>query len=494
MRFLVSICFGSLMLISVNAQESQRVLPFSKNWANQLAQSDQMHDRLVIKFSEQLGIRLRQENFVSTQLDDPDVQQQLRKVMTLISQFNLKVERLFTVSERVLDRFSQNVSGQLNKSVADLNGYFQLVWRNQPVDLNLAELVVALNRFEVIEVAYLEAPTVELQSALLVNDLVMPGTTPLLVQHQGYLKDAPIGVGLSGAWDTPGGTGSGIRLMVYDNNYNANHEDLPDLFVSSGVNPGVNPDHGTAVLGILGAKHNGLGLKGAVYDAEIGFQKSATVVQSHADLLFKAANYLDFGDILVIEVAKKVNALGFECPCNPTQANAVPLEFYPAEFDVISTLVASGIVVVQAAGNGCVDFDSVVFEDLYGVDHSGAFWVSAGLSDVRAPTCYANYGERVDFHAWGESVAALGFVREEEEPLFDKGLNRLYGSNFGGSSSAAPIVSACAASIQGQALTKYGEALAPAELKALLLSNAQPQIEDFDRPIGPMPDVGTLEL
>src|SRR5690606_34086159 len=160
-----------------------------------------------------------------------------------------------------------------------------------------------------------------------------------------------------------------------------------------------------------------------------------------------------------------------------TQANSVPLEFYPAEFDVISTLTAIGITVVETAGNGCVDFDSDVFEDKFSssAGDSGAIWVAASEALERSPMCYTNLGSRIDLHAWGESVVTLSYLRENEVPVFDKGPDRLYVPNFGGTSSAGAIVAGAVASVQGQASVMQGQPLAPAFARQLLMETGTPQ-------------------
>ncbi len=159
-------------------------------------------------------------------------------------------------------------------------------------------------------------------------------------------------------------------------------------------------------------------------------------------------------------------------------------------------MVASGVSVVEAAGNGCVNFDDAVFLDMFNtnLNDSGAIWAGASLSDSRTPTCYSNYGDRVNLHAWGESVASLLFLRDDEIPLFDSGLDRRYGPNFGGTSSAAPIIAACVASVQAQANTTILGPMSPGIVRDLLMESGQPQTGELSKPIGPMPDLSQINF
>ncbi len=468
---------------------------FPKTLALSLADSDQVHDRLVLKFTDDSGIRWQAGRLQSQQRLDHKTQRALTELNRWLTTKNYPAPALFTDNQDLLDRKRARVMQQSGQYLADLNAYVSLKIPSRAGFKFKADLSY-LNSLPFIQVAYLEAPSYQgLDFDPPIDDIAPVGITPLLVNHQQYFYPAPQGVGIFDAWDHPGGKGVGVKVIVYDNNYRATHEDLPNLFYTTGGNP-VDEQHGTAVLGILGAKHNGIGLKGGVYDAQFGFQEAASAVESHADFLLNAADQLNYGDVIVTEVGRKVNALGFECPCNPTQANSVPIEFYPAEYDAISQIVASGISVVETAGNGCVDFDDPVFQGMFDttINHSGAIWAGASLHDSRTPTCYSNSGERVDLHAWGESVSALLFLRDDEVALFDAGLDRRYGPNFGGTSSAAPIITACVASLQAQSKSAFLGPMSPAEVRDLLVTTGQAQTGELDRPIGPMPDIGDIEF
>lgn len=467
--------------------EPVRESPMPKSLAIRLADSDQPAQRGVIKLTEPA---LMSQS--GAQTGPLDLEARRRKIENGLARYDRVLSPLFADAE-MIEHLAKRAPGF--GSIVDLNLYFQFDTNNLPARHWLA-LIRELNASPLVEVAYLESPDLsDRQPSSPPQWKAPPGITPLFTALQGYLKPAPTGIDAFSAWSKVGGNGAGVKMMVYDNSFISTHEDVPPTFYNQGQNV-VDGAHGTAVLGILGGRNNGLGIKGIAYGAKFGFQGAASTIQSHAERLAAAAMQLDAGDVLLIEVGKKVNALGFECECNPTQANVVPLEFYPAEHDVIRMLSMAGITVVETAGNGCVDFDSPVFENMFdnAATDSEAIWVAAGKSTERTPMCYTNHGIRVDVHAWGESVVTLSYLRDGEIPVFDKGLDRLYVPNFGGTSSAGAIVAGAVASVQGQAKAAFGQPLAPTLVRLLLVGTGTPQTGGFDRQIGPMPDLGSIDF
>ncbi|WP_223789432.1 S8 family serine peptidase [Marinicella meishanensis] len=494
MKRLIPLLVLIMLLQPAHCQLQRETGHLSKAMAMYLARSEQIHDRLVLKLKDQTGIRFQRGKLIATKRLSRFEINELDQLNRWLHFNHPNFKPLLNMDQRSLDRKRQRIMRETGRYLVDLNTYLSLSTEDVP-GYRFREELSFLNSLSIVQVAYLEAPNQSHEGFQGPTNVAVPGMTPILVEHQGYFRDAPEGVGMFSAWNHLGGAGGGVKVIVYDNNYRDTHEDLPSLFYTTPGNP-VDERHGTAVLGILGAEDNSLGLVGGVHQALFGFQQAGSVGLgvSHAQSLLEAADQLDPGDVIVIEVAKTVQALGFDCPCNPTQANHVPLEFYPAEYDVISMMVASGISVVEAAGNGCVDFDSNVFQSMFDTQSydSGAIWVAASLSDERAPTCYTNHGSRVDLHAWGESVAALLFLREDEVALFDAGPDRRYGPNFGGTSSATPIVAACVASTQAQAKMSVAGIMSPLQVRSLLKETGQPQTTALEKPIGPMPNMENI--
>ena len=122
----------------------------------------------------------------------------------------------------------------------------------------------------------------------------------------------------------------------------------------------------------------------------------------------------------------------------------IPIEWWQADYDAIADATANGTLVVAAAGNGSTTLDDPVYNDLFDrtVRSSGAILVAVSLSTSRSPTCFTNWGSRIDMHSWGENIVTLGYGTH---PDFDSGdvggdEDRFYTATFGGTSGATPIV------------------------------------------------------
>ena len=87
---------------------------------------------------------------------------------------------------------------------------------------------------------------------------------------QRYRNAPPIGIGALDPLVVPGGDGEGTSVVDIEYNWQLDHEDLelPESAnidkEATGNNPFNRSDHGTAVLGQLGAKRNAYGVTGIV--------------------------------------------------------------------------------------------------------------------------------------------------------------------------------------------------------------------------------------
>jgi serine protease len=455
---------------------------------------DQRFERLVVKFREGTGVRSREGRLAIDPVLGPKpagtawpgLESDLRVVERLVQRHGLSLSPLFPQDETTLDSWRRTVEQRRNRPAVDLNLYVSVALPSghHPA---LKELAFSLVVLDSVEIVYPETFTAYPDDPWDPGEWEAPaGITPLLVDQQGYLGAAPDGVGAFAAWDVNGGTGWGVRVLDIDTGVNEDHEDLPVLFSSDGG--GWDDAHGTAVLGVIAARHNGLGLKGVAYNAQVGLKHASAF--GMAGVIASAAMELEAGDVMLIETAKELN--GWDCECNSDQAGSVAQEYYQAQFDAIEMATSMGITVVQVGGNGCVDYDDVSFDGWFDrdVQDSGSIIVGASLSTERAPTCYSAYGSRIDLHAWGENIVCLQFLREDEEPVFDAGPDRLYGPNFGGTSGASAIVAGVVASLQGVA--KANAPFVPLttdEVRDLLRDTGTAQAGELDRPIGPMPDL-----
>ena len=260
----------------------------------------------------------------------------LAEASAIARQHGVHLSPLFT-DTTLIDRLEQRIADR--QSIADLRSYWTFPTGDAP-SRQWQPLIEALNASARVDIAYLESEDAPgaLPAAVTLSK-PWEAWTPSFTHLQGYLDRAPTGIDAYSAWSRPGGIGQSITVMIYDNSVRSSHEDVPQLVHNHGGNA-VGSEHGTAVLGIVGARDNGYGILGIAHKANFAFQGAAGALGSHAERLIAAGMKLGKGDVLLTEIGKKIGALGFECACNPTQANSVPIEFYPAEFDAITRMAA----------------------------------------------------------------------------------------------------------------------------------------------------------
>jgi microbial collagenase len=165
-----------------------------------------------------------------------------------------------------------------------------------------------------------------------------------------------------------------------------------------------------------------------------------------ASLIVFAATVLQDGDILVLELQRKIRAVELDL----------------AVFNAVKLVTNAGRIVVQAAGNIGVDLDPEILGD------SGAIMVGACDSSVPhnrwvSRDRASNFGERIDCWAWGERVHTTGRVRDPVPPdsYFD----------FTGTSAATAIIAGCCALIQHAHTLAFGEnaaRISPPEMREIL--------------------------
>jgi len=315
-----------------------------------------------------------------------------------------------------------------------------------------------------------------------------PIETPSYEPYQGYLAEAPGGVNAPVAWARAGGRGEGVYFADVEGWWNAKHEDLPgDRMVHAGGQP--IPDrnwqaHGTAVVGVVAARDNGIGMVGItpnvdrVVTASIGRVGAAAAID-----LAQAA--LRPGDVLLIEL----HAIG---PRN----RFLPVEFWDDVYDAVTVATGRGVIVVAAAGNGGENLDHPGYDGKLDRDvrDSGAILVGAGAPNKagftdRSRLSFSNYGSRVDVQGWGRMVATLDYGDLQD----CNAANRKYTNLFGGTSSASPVVTGAAIAVQGIVRASGRQALQPRQMRALLAETGSPQVDGPDGPksqrIGPRPDL-----
>jgi hypothetical protein len=327
-------------------------------------------------------------------------------------------------------------------------------------------LAAALNDWtDVIEYAYADGEA---------SDPVITGTTNPLFSggKQGYFSPAPVGIGVAAAW-AKGADGTGVNVIDIENGWFTKQEDLPPGFAI--LNPTNNlvqsQAHGAAVVGIIAGQDNALGIIGAAPAVNIAASSyndpkaAATApvnVQRVHDRIVNAAIILPAGSILLLEVQIIRRIAGVRV--------LVPVEAAPLAFESMRLAITTGLVVVEAAGNGHTNLETWVMDvgpnkgkktlsraTPADFQDSGAIMVGAGSSTVphtRLP--FSNFGSRVDCYAWGKDMVTTGWDSAQPAATniywgvnlieIEKGVPKV--QFFGGTSGASPVIVGCAALLQ----------------------------------------------
>lgn len=322
--------------------------------------------------------------------------------------------------------------------------------------------------------------------------VVTPGDDPYNA-GQGYQDAAPDGIDTRWTWTQPNGEGAGIGIVDVEGGWRVTHEDLagktPTLI--HGAQYASWEDHGTAVLGVIVASDNTVGVVGsapAITSVRMSSIYDAFGVQHTLDALVAAVAAMSVGEILLIEL----------------QSSYLPVETLDDRLDVIRLATALGITVVEPAGNGNYDLDawttpgglqrlnrtSIDFVD------SGAIVVAAAEPTVPhdrvSGTGYAsNFGSRIDCYAWGKGVVTCGYGDLDNGGGDD---DKAYTDTFKNTSSASPIIVSAAALVQSNYQATTGTLLSPVQMRALLANPATGTVQGFALPgaIGVMPDLAVI--
>jgi subtilisin family serine protease len=293
-----------------------------------------------------------------------------------------------------------------------------------------------------------------------------------------------VGIDVQAGWDLhPDARGLPDYWIVdVEQGWNVDHEDLDVDFedVLNGPYDGEKRDHGTSVLGELGAcdTDTDYGMIGIVPGTQmkmVDWNLEPTIAEAF-DI---AASHLAPGEIYLIEIQTTVGT------------RIVPMEYYQAEFDAISAHTARGVVVVEAGANGTQDLDDPFFEGRFDRNQrdSGAILVGAGTPTTHSPEWFTNYGSRIDCQGYGSSVWTLGYG-----DLWSSGIDQYYTDTFSGTSSASPIVTGAAAITQLLSRALNGRTLTSIEIRDLLSTYGTPQGEPLSKHIGPLPDLAEITL
>lgn len=330
-----------------------------------------------------------------------------------------------------------------------------------------------LRKLDFVEYVYLEALGLPPPADI---DPASDDFTPM----QGYRLDDSLG---ADAAQARGATGAGIKLLDCEYGWDLEHEDLVDIGATIEEGQTIPPfvfendwdDHGTGVIGITSAVHNGYGVSGVVPDAELLLFPENSVEEGgrRADAIAAAILAASPGDVILLEMQAGGPGGGY-CPA----------EIDPTIWDLVNAASYAGITVVAAAGNGSQDLDSEAYEEYRSRGDSGAIIVGAGASGARDAMGFSSFGARVNVHGWGENVVTTGYGDLAE---FGGDEHQSYTAFFSGTSSASPMVASAAVSIQSAAAATTGRVLAPRQLRELMIQTGTPQAGGGH--IGPMPNL-----
>ncbi|MFC3194064.1 S8 family peptidase [Marinicella sediminis] len=438
---------------------------------------------ITIKYIEGSGIAIQQnqttflpDQFATKKVSAQQVNDSLKVVDGLLKKHQLTAQRTFaTLAEDYLDNRRINAERNVRQDLVDLNLFHSAPLPEGSHYQDVAQLIEALNQLKIIEVAYAES---------MAPPPLVKSNTPDFGASQGYLLPAPNGIDAQFAWSLPNGQGENIKIIDVEYSFNTTHEDLPVFADDAGNHyPGYR-DHGTAVLGIIAAEDNQLGIKGIADQAIMGFRSET---QGRASAITSAAASMASGDIMLLEMQSYGPETGNTCVCTSNNCRYVPVESEPAVFAAIKQATANGIIVIEAGANGSVNLDDPIYQGAFNrkVQDSGAIIVGASLSTSRTRACFSNYGSRVDVHAWGENITTTGYGDLQNVGSEDS----LYTAVFGGTSGASPIVVGAAATIQSIADNAGKPKYDSYGMRNLLSSTGTPQVTGDTGHIGPQPDL-----
>lgn len=427
---------------------------------------------LEVSFDRAAAVRLRGQRFVS--LAGADVGA-VNDAVALDPA--ARIERLFDDSEGSLDAARGRLLRAGARNVPDLNRHFRIRTRDAAAR---DDVLHALRALAVVDEAAAEPRPLPPPSGDYTGD-------------QRYATAAPVGIGTAGTAARPGGLGQNTKIVDVEYSWNRAHEDLakvaPDAVLIPNGTPKdffENDNHGTAVLGqLIGTPGNGFGVSGLAPGSAIGLVNAYTTTgYALANAVDLARQNLAAGDVMLVEQQADGPGAG---------SDFVPVEHHVAVYDAIRLATQSGIIVVEAAGNGGVNLDTAFPQGFPGGrPDSGAIIVGAGSGDATCSGPPANarvsdstFGTRVNLQGWGRCVTTTGYGG-----LFDGGPNALYTASFNSTSSASAIVAAAAAVYSSvfQAAAA-GTAPTPLAVRRRLAATGSPQAGSPAGNIGPLPNV-----
>lgn len=296
-----------------------------------------------IKFAEGSAVRLRNGTLQSL------IGKELSAVYGILGQ-KADVKRTHTQSEKEIEdmwRQAQGLGGDVK--LPDFNLYYQAKLASKD-PAELARVIDALNALDIVELAYPQYPATLPVAGIPVDLPPVVGVS--YEPQQGYIEapslTSPIvgGINARAAWQS-NVRGDGVKLIDIEFGWDLNHEDM-ELYPSSlksGVMTTTQSDisHGTSAIGEIVGYHNNYGVSGIAPKVDLGLVSVTN--RTVQDGLLDANGVTGYGDIVLIE----------------QQYDLKPVEIAQGEYNAIRTLASAGKVVIEPAGNGTTDLNTVSF-------------------------------------------------------------------------------------------------------------------------------------
>jgi hypothetical protein len=302
--------------------------------------------------------------------------------------------------------------------------------------------------------------------------------------------------------------GEGITVAVIEPSAFLEHEELvgrvtgePNQTQILVVSPPLDPNHGTAVLGVIGARKGPgtsteeEGISGIAYKCEMRFYPSVSREEGQrvANALTTALIDLEEGDIITMAIGQGGSSTGGGALRGDTILVSQSI------FDLVQLGSQVGITTVVSAGNdsapvrtappggadtGALDSGAIVVGGCWPGYQAGRFNPADPATGTPATTlpqiypgqnycrmAFSNFtdlgdgttggGGRVDVAGWGTAVASIGYGdlwkgdSPNLDPLQANNL-RTYTANFNGTSASAAMIAGWAACVQGFSKAYWG--------------------------------------
>ena len=411
--------------------------------------------------------------------DNESIITQFSEVASLSNEFQLNFEKAISFSAEKwndLEKNAKQYAGN-SSSVHQLKNIFRVIVEN-PSNEKLFLLATEFEKLNSVNYASL----ISLEPIKPPFDI--PPTTPDFMVNQTYIGPDP-GLNMQYAWDL-GLKGQGIRVRDVEYGFNSNHEDLNEVnaFLAPGMTIAEDAllytQHGTAVVGIIIAGNDGYGMTGLAHDASevILFPEWQEIGYSRINAVNQSIQNSTAGDVIIYEMQEDGAVAGFE--------DYVPAEYNNVIWDLTKAASDAGIVIVAAAGNGNQNLNGTLYANYMNRGNSGAIIVGGGLSNLtHNKISYSTHGARVDVQGWSQNVFACGYGNLT---MINGDINQGY-INFSGTSSATPMVAACAIVLQSYHHSLTGNYLTGPQLRTILKETGIPQGNPSAGNIGPFPNM-----